>query len=108
MTPTRIDYLVSRFPRTSETFIAREIDALARAGAPVGVVRSLFGSPDTTVHPVAARWLGRAWRPAVHDVAAGVGWALRHHPARLGRVVAEVALDFRRAPGCCSGPWRPS
>ncbi|MEB8325996.1 hypothetical protein NGF75_08345 [Dietzia kunjamensis] len=53
MSPTRIDYLVSRSPQTSEMFIARGIDALARAGTRIGAVRSLLGSPDTTVHPFA-------------------------------------------------------
>ncbi|RKE59496.1 glycosyltransferase involved in cell wall biosynthesis [Dietzia kunjamensis] len=114
MTPTRIDYLVSRFPRTSETFIVREIDALASAGdgagagagaspsasagAPIGTIRSLFASPDTTVHPVAARWSGRAWRPGARDVAAGLGWALRHRPGPLARLLGAVAVDFRRSP----------
>ncbi|MFN3599996.1 MAG: glycosyltransferase [Dietzia sp.] len=98
MTPARIDYLVSRFPRTSETFIVREIDALARGGTHVGTIRSLFPSPDTTVHPVAARWLDRVWRPGIRQAAGGAAWALRAHPARFARLLAEVTTDFHRSP----------
>ena len=95
---------------TSETFIVREIDALASAGdgagagagagdgGPIGTIRSLFASPDTTVHPVAARWSGRAWRPGARDVAAGLGWALLHRPGPLARLLGAVAVDFRRSP----------
>lgn len=98
MTPGRVDYLVSRFPRTSETFIVREIDALAGEGCPIGTIRSLFGSPDSTVHPVAARWLGRVWRPDVRAVAAAAGWVLGRHPAKLARLLAAIVWDFRRSP----------
>lgn len=99
MNPARIDYLVSRFPRTSETFIVREIDALARNGTSIGTIRSLFPSPDTTVHPVAARWVDRVWRPGSREAGAGLVWALRAHPARFARLLAEVTKDFHRSPG---------
>lgn len=99
MNPTRIDYLVSRFPRTSETFIVREIDALARSGTSIGTIRSLFPSPDTTVHPVAARWVDHVWRPGSREAGAGLVWALRAHPTRFARLLAEVTKDFHRSPG---------
>lgn len=99
MTPARVDYLVSRFPRTSETFIVREIDAVARGGTEIGVIRALFPSPDTTVHPVTARWVDRAWRPETRASCRGLAWAIRTHPGRLGRLLAETVLDFHRSPG---------
>ena len=105
MMPTRIDYLVSRFPRTSETFIVREIDGLAHAGATIGTIRSLFPSGDGTVHPVAARWCDRARRPGAWRTAFAVAWALAVHPCRFARLVVEVAWDFRRAPGMLLRAW---
>ncbi|MGN7157515.1 glycosyltransferase [Dietzia cercidiphylli] len=99
MTRARIDYLVSRFPRTSETFIVREIDALDRSGTRIGTIRSLFSSPDTTVHPVAVRWVDRVWRPGIRQAGGGLVWALRTHPGRLARLLAEVTKDFYRSPG---------
>lgn len=99
MTRARIDYLVSRFPRTSETFIVREIDALNRSGTRIGTIRSLFSSPDTTVHPVAVRWVDRVWRPGIRQAGGGLVWALRAHPGRFARLLAEVTKDFYCSPG---------
>jgi colanic acid/amylovoran biosynthesis glycosyltransferase len=56
MSRPRIVYTVSRFPGTSETFIVRELDASAGTGEFKVELRSLFRSPDTTVHDIAGKW----------------------------------------------------
>ncbi|MEQ6901073.1 glycosyltransferase [Nocardioides sp. YIM 152588] len=94
----RIEYLTSRFPRTSETFIVRELDALAGLpGVEVGV-RSLFPSPDTTVHDVARPWVPRLVRPSRADAARGLAWALATRPLRLLAALAIVVRAHTGSP----------
>jgi len=96
----RIDYLVSRFPKTSETFILREIDALDRRGPWELGLRSLFRSPDSpTVHESAARWTGVLRRPGVVNMTFGMSWAMRRRPRALADVLAVVIRAHTRRPG---------
>ena len=96
----RIDYLVSRFPKTSETFIIREIDALDRRGEWEVGVRSLFRSPDpATVHSAAARWLGAHRRPGAAHIVLGWSWALRRRRRALADVLLIVLREHARRPG---------
>ena len=95
---TRIAYLVSRFPQTSETFIVRELDALRLRGTFDLELYSLFPSPDTVHHEVARRWTAMLRRP---DLRAGIGgllWALRRRPRALLDVVSTVLREHRRRP----------
>ena len=50
-----IAYVTSRFPLVSETFILREIDAVAARGLDV-VVIALFPTPPGPLHEAARRW----------------------------------------------------
>ncbi|CAM3983130.1 glycosyltransferase [Smaragdicoccus niigatensis] len=94
-----VEYLVSRFPRTSETFIVRELDALARRpGTEVGV-RSLFSSPDTKVHDIAKPWVPKLKRPSQAQAFRGFLWALGTHPVALVRVLVLVVAGHLRNPG---------
>jgi colanic acid/amylovoran biosynthesis glycosyltransferase len=98
-TAPRIDYVVSRFPKTSETFIARELDALERSGDWAVGVRSLFPSPEATaVHDVARGFVSRVRRPAVREMAQGLGWAVLRHPRALAGALGTVVVRHRRAP----------
>lgn len=98
MSKPRIVYLVSRFPRTSETFIVRELDSLAQRGEYEVEVRSLFPSPDTVVHDVARKWSERLVRPNAVAVLEGLLWALRRHPVALASVVFRVIREHARQP----------
>ena len=98
MSRPEIVYLVSRFPRTSETFIVREMDALDRLGRFDIQVRSLFPSPDTTVHDIARRWAERRVRPTYAAALAGFAWAGLTRPRALMSVLAHVIDDYRRSP----------
>lgn len=92
-------HLVSRFPQISETFIAREIDALARTGRFDIALRSLFPAPDSPVHPIAAGWVPRLVRPDVRAAVGGLGWALRRRPRTLLGIAATVTAAHARRPG---------
>jgi glycosyltransferase involved in cell wall biosynthesis len=93
-----IVYLVSRFPRTSETFIVRELDALARLGKFDVSLRSLFSSPDTAVHALAERWTRKLIRPGAGAAAWGVAWAFSRHPVGFLGILAIVIGDHVRSP----------
>lgn len=99
MSKPRIVYLVSRFPRTSETFIVRELDSLAQRGEYDIELRSLFPSPDTVVHDIARKWTERLVRPRGVAVLGGILWALRRHPVALASVVWRVVREHARQPG---------
>ncbi|PZU03390.1 MAG: colanic acid biosynthesis glycosyltransferase WcaL [Gordonia sp. (in: high G+C Gram-positive bacteria)] len=98
MSKPEIVYMVSRFPRTSETFIVRELDGLAGLGRFDVSVRSLFPSPDTAVHSVAERWAAVLVRPGAVAIARGVFWALVRHPLAFLGVLATVIGEHLRAP----------
>lgn len=99
MTKPRVVYLVSRFPKTSETFIVRELDALARRGEYEIGLRSLFPSPDTVVHDIAQPWTERLVRPNAADAISGLLWALWRHPSAFAPVVATVVREHAPRPG---------
>ena len=98
MTRPRVVYMVSRFPRTSETFIVRELDTLARRGEFDVELRSLFRSPDTTVHEIASKWVDRVRRPRVAAALSGIFWALRRRPFVLASAAATVIWEYARRP----------
>ena len=98
MSRPRIVYMVSRFPRTSETFIVRELDALVRRGDFEVELRSLFRSPDTTVHDIASKWMDRVRRPGTAAVVNGIFWALRRRPCAFSSAAATVLLEHARRP----------
>lgn len=99
MSDKQIDYLVSRFPVTSETFIVRELDALAAtAGCDVGL-RSLFPSPDPQVHDIARPWVEKLVRPGIGAGVVGFGWALVRHPLITLSISAAVVKGYAARPG---------
>lgn len=58
MTTPRVAYIVSRFPKTTETFIVREICELERFGMPIELF-ALVRERDELVHPMAESLLSR-------------------------------------------------
>jgi glycosyltransferase involved in cell wall biosynthesis len=54
----RLAYIVSRFPSTTETFIAREMRAVEQFGAPIELF-ALIREHDVVVHPEAEPFLAR-------------------------------------------------
>jgi len=116
--PRRIAYVVSRFPKLSETFILREMDELEELGWRIDVYPFIHHI-EAVRHPEVARWLHRldrrdtssaiaranlAWlAEAPWTLLALYGVTMRelwHSPGELGRgllAVARAALWARRA-----------
>ncbi|MUL49493.1 colanic acid biosynthesis glycosyltransferase WcaL [Mycobacterium sp. CBMA293] len=98
MSGKQIDYLVSRFPVTSETFIVRELDALAHTdGLTVGL-RSLFSSPDPQVHDIARPWMAKLVCPGIGASVTGLAWALFRHPLVTLSILADVVRGYAARP----------
>jgi colanic acid/amylovoran biosynthesis glycosyltransferase len=109
--PRRVVYVVSRFPKTTETFIANEMLALRDLGHHV-TIRSLVRETDQVVHPRVEEllgdvrygnegrlghvarylmWLGR--RPAVlASLTLGTLWAHRRDPREATKSLWTVIV----------------
>ena len=95
----RIAYVVSRFPHLSETFIAREVEAVdAQAGIEVELFSLFPPRAGGAVHPVAEPWLPRLHRPRPREAIAALGWWLRRRPLRLLNSTARIALAYAHRP----------
>lgn len=94
----RVAYLVSRFPHVSETFILRELDAVAAQPGVEVVLCSLFPAVDGPVHDAARPWTARLRRPTIARALVDlVVWAIRR-PVRLASTVALIARAHRARP----------
>jgi colanic acid/amylovoran biosynthesis glycosyltransferase len=96
--PTRIAYVVSRFPVATETFLLREFDCIDRMADAHVELFSLFGGDSGSVHRTGERWLARVHRSRALDVLSGPAWWLVRRPLRLLAVVAWVARSHARRP----------
>lgn len=99
MSTPRIDYLVSRFPQPSETFIVRELDALASKMPHTFGLRSLFPVQDAAVHDIARKWVLRLRRPSAAEALLGLGWATARSPRVVTSVIATVIREYVTHPG---------
>jgi len=95
----RIAYVMSRFPKITETFILYEILELERAGLKVEIC-PLLRERAAVVHPEAALMMPRVqFRPFLSGpIAASVWRRLRRSPGLLLRVIAEVLWQTRMSP----------
>ena len=98
MSAKAIDYLVSRFPIISETFIVRELDALATGDERDVGLRSLFPSPDPQVHDIARPWVDKLAQPGMGRSIVGLSWALLHHPLITMSILADIVRGYGRRP----------
>lgn len=89
----RVAYVTSRFPAVSETFIVRELDAVAAQGLDLAVL-ALFPTPNGPVHATARPWLDRVKRAGPCDVAGALVWWLRRRPLLLVCSVGRVARGY--------------
>lgn len=96
--PLRVGYVVSRFPSLTETFVLRELDAVAADPRVEVALMSLFGPLDGTVHPAAEPWIARRHRPSPRQVIAAAGWWAVHRPGRSAAIVARTVRDHGRRP----------
>ncbi len=96
--PLRVLYVVSLFPCWSETFILRELHALAGHGAELGIL-SLKPPSETMVQPGAAELLERTRHPAgaVRSMLAMLALSARH-PRVVGGFLATLLTGMWRQP----------
>ena len=87
----QVAYLVSRFPKLTETFVLYELLALERQGVRVGLF-SLQRERTSVMHPEAEQMLGRVHFSALLSwpVARALLHFLRRHPARLLRTLGTL------------------
>ncbi len=97
--PRRIAYVVSRFPKLSETFILREMDALEELGWRIDVYPFIHHA-EAVHHPEVARWLRRLDpRDTPGAIArANLAW-LRENPPALLALYGLAARELWRSPG---------
>ena len=95
----KVAYVVARFPKTTETFVARELNEVAAHPGIEATLFSLFPAPAAaTVHPSAAPWIAglREVRPPA-ALSAAVRW-LRRRPLRFTTSLGALIWGFRTRP----------
>jgi colanic acid/amylovoran biosynthesis glycosyltransferase len=100
-TPVVVAYVASRFPEVTQTWMLRELNAVASDPGFECELLSLFPPMKRTgtAHPSAQPWLSRLRRPRPVAAMAALAWWLRRSPARVLGVVAVVAAGYARRPG---------
>lgn len=96
--PLRVGYVVSRFPSLTETFVLRELDAVAADPRVEVSLVSLFPPLDATVHPAAEPWIARRHRPLPRQVVAAAVWWTVRRPGRSAAIVGRTVRDHGRRP----------
>ncbi len=89
--PLRVAYVMSRFPKLTETFVLYEILAMEAEGVEVEVY-PLLRERVRVAHPEAERWVRRArFQPFLSfPILRAHAWFLRHSPDAYLKVLAEV------------------
>lgn len=90
----KVAYVVSRFPKVSETFVVRELDAVdAQPDMELELFALFPAESSVVVHPVAQPWLARLHRAVnARDALSAVTYWLRRRPRRL---LSTLVLVFR-------------
>jgi colanic acid/amylovoran biosynthesis glycosyltransferase len=96
--PTRVAYVVSRFPVATETFLLREFDRVDRHPGVELELFSLFRGERGSVHRRGERWTARVHRGRPAEALRGLAWWGVRRPARLLSTVALVARDHAVRP----------
>jgi colanic acid/amylovoran biosynthesis glycosyltransferase len=95
----RLAYFVSRFPTTTETFVVRELNAVAARPGIEADLFALFPTPKGVVQESARRWVGEVHRPRPLSCLAHLArWTLRR-PLRTTSTLALIVKDHAANPG---------
>lgn len=96
-----VAYVASRFPEVTQTWMLREMDAVASDPRLECELLSLFPPMKRTaiVHPSAERWMRRLHRPRPASAILAVLWWLPRAPFRLFATFAMVIGAYGRHPG---------
>jgi colanic acid/amylovoran biosynthesis glycosyltransferase len=93
-----VAYVASRFPEVTETFILRELDAVASDPRIECELLSLFPSSTETVHPAAEPWMPKLRRPRALNAVSAMLWWLVRSPGRFLGIVVRVIGGYYRHP----------
>jgi colanic acid/amylovoran biosynthesis glycosyltransferase len=96
--PIKLAYVVARFPNATETFILRELDALAETGEVEIALMSMFPPLEPFTHPRAEPWVARLRRPSICMALSGFGYWLARRPLLLLRSIGVVLRACWRSP----------
>ncbi|MGE0621962.1 MAG: glycosyltransferase family 4 protein [Pseudomonadales bacterium] len=93
-----VAYVMSRFPKLTETFVLDEILEMERQGVRVEVF-PLWREKEAVVHPAVRQLAQRAnFLPALDlEILRDTGYWLLHQPKRLLGALADVIRDNRRS-----------
>lgn len=96
--PLRVAYVMSRFPRLSETFVLFEMIAIESAGTTVELFPLIRERADV-VHPEAGPFVRRMHYEvaASPKVLTSTAWWLTRHPLRYVRTLGAVVRGTRRS-----------
>jgi glycosyltransferase involved in cell wall biosynthesis len=97
--PLTVAYVMSRFPKLTETFILAELEAMDRAGVRIEL-HPLLRQTGEPVQPAAERWVERAhYLPFLSPAILRSQWTFLRDPARRRRYLRAFA-------DMIAGTWR--
>jgi colanic acid/amylovoran biosynthesis glycosyltransferase len=94
----KLAYVVSRFPHVTETFILRELNAVATQPGIEAELLFLFPPVDPTVHSAARRWLDTARRPSLGEALRALLRSMRARPLRTLSSITLIVRGYVRHP----------
>jgi colanic acid/amylovoran biosynthesis glycosyltransferase len=97
--PYRLAYFVSRFPTTTETFVVRELNAVAARPRIEADLYALFPTPKGVVQESARRWIARVHRVRPGACLAALSRWMARRPLRLASTAMLIIADHLRDPG---------
>lgn len=97
---TRVGYVMSRFPHLPETFILREMTAVAQLGVEVEVLPLIPQREQPVVHEEARPWIDGMRPVTVRSREALAAWArlVRKRPSLAASLVAQTVSGYRSRP----------
>ncbi len=98
--PLRLAYLVSRFPKTTETFVVRELNEVANNPEIDVQLYSVFPPREgaALVHPSAEPWIHKVRRPSMGDsIRSALRWTLRR-PVQMTVMTGMLVWGFGHRP----------
>ena len=98
--PVVVAYVASRFPEVTQTWMLRELNAVASDPRVECELLSLFPPMKRTgtAHPSAELWMPRLRRPRPGSAILALAWWLRRSPVRLLGTIAVIVGGYGRRP----------
>ena len=96
--PCRLAYFVSRFPTTTETFVVRELNAVAAQPGIEADLYALFPTPPGVVQESARRWIDKVHRARPLRCLEHIARWMARRPLRLTSTAMLVVKDHFRNP----------